>query len=699
MRHRALALLAVLCATACPPPAQGELELNKSALDFGTVEVNAGPFRLPLAMTNVGGTTLRFKTLQLQTDSDELSLEANFTDLEPMERRVAVVLFRPTREGSVSGELRIDPQDGRPERVVTITGVAGVISAGVRPEAGGVACALDFGTVTSGTRVTRRLTVDSTGTVPVTILKGESSLAEAGFAFDGPFGVPIAAGQSAEFTVSLDPLKAGALTSQLSLITNSTMTPRLTVAACADARVALLCVSPAEVDLGALASGMSRTAMLHAENCGNLPLTVTGISLAQPTTGAFTLSMTPSLPRTLMPTEQLEVAIDFTSANDLAARTRVRFGSSAIVTPEVFVSVGANLPPPCSLRLSPSTLSLYTLAPRGTVRVTNSGSTECAIQRVEIVPATAPFALEREIIPPIRLAGRQSLELPVSFTPATMRTETAKLEVEVDFVRTMTLKGSTSAPPGCRLQAGSPVVNFGVVAPTAPSTTSLPLTNLGASQCNISRLGTTDPALEATVNSTHVNPGESVTLSVTLTPNGQRVSGTVEIASNDAFEPLLTLPVMAGRFICDPNCMCTDDEVLAHWRFAENYAGSGIATAPENGAISHSCEANPCMGTDVLVEVARGQLECAPPPPECSGSMDLDWNGMAWRCVECEVVVQYGGLFDSERVCAPKPNVSCGGGSTPTFDEPTRQWKCAPTCNNGLYDRQYLDGQLVCVPC
>lgn len=700
MRRRALALLAVLF-TACPPPAPPELELNKSALDFGTVEVNAGPFRLPLVLTNLGDTPLRFKTLQLQTESDELSLEANFTDLASMERRVAIVLFRPTREGPVTGELHIDPQDGKGERVVTIAGFAGTLSATVRPEQG-IACALDFGTVTSGSRVTRRLTVDSTGTVPITVIKADSSLTEAGFAFDGPFGLPIEPGQSAEFTVSLDPLKAGALSSQLSLITNSAQTPKLTVTGCADARVPLLCATPAEVDLGALPTGMSASSMIRAENCGNLPLTVTAVALAQPTTGAFTLSMVPAVPRTLAPGEQFDVAIALTSSSELATRTRVRLASNSLVTPELFVSVGANLPPPCSLKLSPSTLSLYALTPRGSVRVTNTGSTDCLIQRIEVVPATAPFSLEREVLPPIVLNRRQSLELPVLFTPATMRTESAKLEVEVDFVRSMTLKGSTNAPPGCRLQAGAAFINFGTSAPSMPVTTTLPLTNLGAGQCNITRITATDPEVSASVNSTRLNSGDSVTLSVTFAPTPQRtsrVAGSVLITSNDAFEPTIDLKVMAGRFICDPNCMCTGEEVLAHWRFADIYTGSGISPAGEAGAIAHSCEPNPCMGGDVLVEVAREQLECTPAPMDCPDGQDLDWDGVALKCVECDVVVQYGGIFDSERVCAPRPNVSCGGGSTPTFDHQQRQWQCAPTCNNGLYDQRYLDGQLVCVPC
>ena len=70
-----------------------------------------------------------------------------------------------------------------------------------------------------------------------------------------------------------------------------------------------------------------------------------------------------------------------------------------------------------------------------------------------------------------------------------------------------------------------------------------------------------------------------------------------------------------------------------------------------------------------------------------------------WICTDCSVVVSYGGLFAGLRRCANTPNLMCPQGTVPTFTWPQETWQCATTCNNGLYDRVYINGTLVCVPC
>ena len=65
----------------------------------------------------------------------------------------------------------------------------------------------------------------------------------------------------------------------------------------------------------------------------------------------------------------------------------------------------------------------------------------------------------------------------------------------------------------------------------------------------------------------------------------------------------------------------------------------------------------------------------------------------------CEVIVQYGYIYGFQRRCAPRPPPTCPSGQVQTFREDTETWVCNTTCDNTLYDRVWLDGQLVCVPC
>ena len=63
------------------------------------------------------------------------------------------------------------------------------------------------------------------------------------------------------------------------------------------------------------------------------------------------------------------------------------------------------------------------------------------------------------------------------------------------------------------------------------------------------------------------------------------------------------------------------------------------------------------------------------------------------------MLVQYGYLFEYERVCADGPELICPPGEVPTFDEGARHWVCLPTCDNTDYDVVYANGMMVCVPC
>ena len=106
-----------------------------------------------------------------------------------------------------------------------------------------------------------------------------------------------------------------------------------------------------------------------------------------------------------------------------------------------------------------------------------------------------------------------------------------------------------------------------------------------------------------------------------------------------------------------------------------------------------------CSRDEVVVEEPRGELQCAPWPPECPSGQQARWAASTWICVPCDLLVQFGVLFDGERTCAPSPHIACGAGEVPTYVAERRLWECLPECDNGEYDRAWIDGALVCVPC
>lgn len=122
-------------------------------------------------------------------------------------------------------------------------------------------------------------------------------------------------------------------------------------------------------------------------------------------------------------------------------------------------------------------------------------------------------------------------------------------------------------------------------------------------------------------------------------------------------------------------------------------AGDGMPVMPQ------TCGDSRCG--DGLVEVRQGGGSlCVPPPSGCPDGQYPTYRGGTWVCEgPCDVIIQYGYIYGFQRRCAPRPPPDCPSGQVQTFREDTEQWRCDPTCDNTLYDRVWLDGQLVCVPC
>ena len=157
----------------------------------------------------------------------------------------------------------------------------------------------------------------------------------------------------------------------------------------------------------------------------------------------------------------------------------------------------------------------------------------------------------------------------------------------------------------------------------------------------------------------------------------------------------------AGQVRCDPICECSSSQTHTYWRFSTSNVGSSIGPAGSDRAVHESCGPRSCGDLQVSVEVGRGAMQCAAAPPACSAGMGLDFQGESFVCVPCAMIVQFGGLYDGMRACAPNPNLSCMSGMSPTFDARARTWSCVPSCNNGAYDQRTLPGQagFVCIPC
>jgi len=143
-----------------------------------------------------------------------------------------------------------------------------------------------------------------------------------------------------------------------------------------------------------------------------------------------------------------------------------------------------------------------------------------------------------------------------------------------------------------------------------------------------------------------------------------------------------------------------------------------------------TCEASTCGDGEVGVEIPtnpwgdreedilgtatdqQSTIECVVAPPACAGGTSPLWiyelpdaldstqtSGGFWTCSPpCTVIVDFGGIYGFQSVCADAPP-SCGGGLVPTYQYELQDWECAAMCDGGLYDPVDWAGATVCVPC
>lgn len=167
-----------------------------------------------------------------------------------------------------------------------------------------------------------------------------------------------------------------------------------------------------------------------------------------------------------------------------------------------------------------------------------------------------------------------------------------------------------------------------------------------------------------------------------------------------------------GRIDCadsdcsrDPSCMASvcppgQTPVYTERTLGPAPGASGIFQGDHRANFTLTCVAGRCPQGQVSVVRAGQPMICVPPPPTCAEGRFAAYRGSSWVCEgPCEIIVRYGYMFGFRQVCTERPRLQCPMGQSPTFDFSTERWVCRPTCDNTTYDRIWLDGRVVCIPC
>lgn len=481
-----------------------------------------------------------------------------------------------------------------------------------------------------------------------------------------------------------------------------------------------LASAPTRIDFGTVPKDQQARRPLVVTNVSPVAVSITALSVAGDP--AFSTSGA-SLPLRLGAGESFTAYLEMRSALEGVLTATVSIGTDdpliALQVPAVAL-VGQ---PRCNLVAAPMRVDFGTTTGSAATSLafTQTGSASCQILEAGLelggpFEATSPQT-------PVTLAPGDRFEVQLRYVPLVEGYDRARFALRTDDPlrrRTVILIAASFARPGtelppppppeegvCMLTALPNRIDFGA----SPGTAEFFLSQIGQTDCVLNESGFDGAHVGFTAEPPHwpitLRPGEHLPVRLRFSPTSMG-QYTARYWVRSAFSPRQTMWVSLfgdTNVICTGQtaygtCACEGDSVLALSPFAPR--GSGFfENSSHESPYSASCvpNAEPCRSDQIVLIEAMGMTRCVSAPPVCSNGQVALYGDGGWDCAECPYIIQYGGIFDGERVCGEPPDLRCGSGETPTFVAEDRAWSCRETCNNGLYDQILVDQLLICVPC
>lgn len=311
----------------------GTLSLGAASVDFGSVTAGSSK-TVTVNATNTGAASVTVSSASFSSQSFSISAPTLPTALLAGQTTPVSLVFSPKTAGAFNGTLSISSNASDASVTVPLTGI-GVTAGGLSPSP----ASLNFGTVQTGTSQGLSETLTNNGGSSVTI--SQIGITGTGFTFSGiaaPF--TLAAGQSANFTVTYAPTSTAAASGSITVTSNgSDPTLAISLSGTGSTVAGTLSVTPSPIAVGNVFLGTSGTATGTLTASG-ANVTITG---AASSNGRFTLSGVP----TIIPAGQsLSFTVTYTPLVAGADSTNLTFTSNAQVATTSDTATGTGVTPP-----------------------------------------------------------------------------------------------------------------------------------------------------------------------------------------------------------------------------------------------------------------------------------------------------------------------------------------------------------------
>jgi hypothetical protein len=529
------------------------LTVSAPSLNFGDVQMGSkATLQLTLTSSGTAPVTISSGTIAGQAFGiSSVAYPAGITGwpatLNPGQQVVLSIAFAPDSATSFTGDLGVASNASGGTANVPLSGTGDAVPA---PNLTLSATSIDFGQSAIGTKVSRTLTLTSTGNAPLNV----NTITVSGAMFSvGTVTLPatLQPGGQLPVTVTFDPTTAatdagtltvtsddpsGPATVSLGGLGTTTTTPQLTV-------------SPTAVSFGNVPLNVPSTQPVTLTSTGSAAVTINAATVTGPgfsVTGA-------NFPVTLKPNTSvtLQVQFDPTTAGAASGQMTVTSNSTTGATTQVTLSGAGTVAAVSQLTVSAGSLSFgnVTVNSSATLPVTLTSSGTAPLTITAATAGGADFTDSGATFP-VTLNPSTSVTLQVHFVPTAAGAVTGQLAIASNSAggspTQVTLSGTGTAAATAQLQVSATSLPFGSVPVNSTSTLTLTLISSGTAAVTVNSVGLTGTGFSdsgATFPVT-LQPNQSVTLKVQFDPTvAGAATGQLTITSTSATGSTTQVPL------------------------------------------------------------------------------------------------------------------------------------------------------------
>jgi hypothetical protein len=437
-------LAITLAGTATSAPTPGALNSSLSAVTFGNVEVGNTKTQSEV-LTNTGETAVTVSQASVTGAGFSLAGLSLPATLNAGQSVSFNVTYAPGAEGVNTGTINVVSNASNPTLGIALAGT-GTAATSPAVLAQSVST-LAFGNVQVGTSKSETETLTNTGTTPITI--SQANVSGSGYSISGlTLPLKLAAGQSANFSVTYSPTSAGLSSGSLVIssdASNSTLAASLSATATAAPKPGTLSVSASSISFGSILVGEAKRQSETLKNTGESLVTISQANLSGV---GFSLEGL-YLPLQLNAGESFTFNLVFApgAAATASGALFVVSDASNTLSPVALTGTGA---PTGKLLVTPTALNFGSVTVGGSKSLTTTLSAQASSVTISSGEISGSEFTLSGVSFPLTLSAGQSVPVTFTFTPQSSGSASGNLALSTNTSTAtvmQTLSGSATAAP------------------------------------------------------------------------------------------------------------------------------------------------------------------------------------------------------------------------------------------------------------